>query len=285
MSTTANMTGKTCLITGGTSGIGKATAEALARLGARVVLLARDERELERVAVEFRSAGYAADWVACDLASFESVRAAAAKITTDYPAIDVLINNAGVWLSERRVTVDGNEMTFQVNYLSHFLLTHLLVENATSPMRIVNVASTHRGVHLDFDDVMMETEYSTIASMGRTKLAMVLFTKTLARELAGTGITVNSLHPGVSKTNLTSGVSPLLRMINVFGGTPEKGARTSVYLASSPEVEGVTGQFFIKRRPAKTVGQANDPNAEQRLWDLSRQLCGLQDSAVSQVPT
>jgi NAD(P)-dependent dehydrogenase (short-subunit alcohol dehydrogenase family) len=281
----ADMTGKTCLITGGSSGIGRATAEALARQGATIVLLARDEPQLEHVAAQLRAAGAVVDWVACDLASFESVRAAAKKITTDHPVIDVLINNAGVWLSDRRVTVDGHEMTFQVNYLSHFLLTQLLVEKATSPMRIVNVASTHRGVHIDFDDLMMERGYSAIASMGRTKLAMVLFTKTLARELAGRGITVNSLHPGVTKTNLTSGVSPLLRLVNMFGGSPEKGARTSVYLASSPEVDGVTGQFFIKRRPAKTVGQANDPSAESRLWSLSRKLCGLEHTTPQVSPT
>ena len=279
MTATAGMTGRTCLITGGSSGIGRATAAALVERGANLVILGRDEARLQRAATALESSrpGATVDWVSCDLASLESVRAAATEIRARAPELHVLVNNAGVWLPERRTTVDGIEETFQVNYLSHFLLTHLLLDNlrAGAPARIVNVASTHRGAKLQLDDLMLERGYSTIASMSRTKLALILFTKSLARQLAGTRVTVNSLHPGLAKTGLTSGLPWFVRVTQRFASPPEKAAATSVYLASSPEVEGVSGQFFIKCRPAKTVGQANDPRVEQELWEVSRKLASL----------
>ena len=267
------------MITGGNAGIGKATAAALVRLGANVVLLGRDTGRVERAAAELRTLNPEArvEAVECDLASFASVRHAAEAITAGHPQVHVLINNAGIWLPERKETADGLEMTLQVNYLSHFLLTHLLLDvlKASAPARIVNVASTHRGVKLRLDDLMMEREYSRMGSMGRTKLAMVLFTKTLARELAGTGVTVNSLHPGLAKTDLTRDVGPFMQLLNRFAAPPQKAAQTAIYLASSPEVEGVTGQFFAKCRPARTVGEANDPDSERQLWEISRKLSGL----------
>jgi NAD(P)-dependent dehydrogenase (short-subunit alcohol dehydrogenase family) len=273
------MKGRTCVITGGNSGIGKATAAALVRRGADVVLLGRDKGRVETARTELQTLNPESrvESVECDLASFASVRQAAKAINDGHPQVHVLINNAGIWLPERQVTVDGFEMTLQVNYLSHFLLTHLLLDvlKASAPARIVNVASTHRGVKLRLDDLMLEREYSRMGSMGRTKLAMVLFTKTLARELAGTGVTVNSLHPGLAKTDLTRDVGLFMRILNRFAAAPEKAAETSVFLASSPEVEGVTGQFFVKCRPARTVGEANDPHSERQLWDVSRELCGL----------
>ncbi len=275
----APMTGRTCVITGATAGIGKATAAALAAKGANVVMLGRSEGRLRSAASDLGPpvAGATVESVVCDLESFDSVRQAAATIAAGHPALHVLVNNAGVWLAERRETVDGLEATLQVNYLSHFLLTHLLLDNlkAGAPSRIVNVASAHRGVKLELEDLMMERKYSTMGSMGRTKLAMILFTKTLARELAGTGVTVNSLHPGVTKTDLSKGASWVVQLTQRFAPPPEKGAQTSVYLASSPEVEGVTGQYFVKCRPARTVGQANDVELEAKLWERSRQLCGL----------
>lgn len=259
--------------------MGKATASALVRGGANVVLLGRDKGRVEAAAAELRTLNPEArvESVECDLASFASVRQAAEAITAGHPHIHVLVNNAGVWLPERQETVDGFETTLQVNYLSHFLLTHLLLDvlTANAPARIVNVASTHRGVKLRLDDLMLEREYPRMGSMGRTKLAMVLFTKTLARELAGTGVTVNSLHPGLAKTGLTRDVGLFMRILNRFAATPEKAAATAIYLASSPEVEGVTGQFFVKCRPARTVGEANDPDSERQLWEISRKLCGL----------
>ncbi len=272
------MKGRTCVITGGSAGIGKATARALIGKGADVVILARDAERLRAASSELQPvSGGSVETVVCDLGSFDSVRRAAETIAAAHPQLHVLVNNAGVWLPERRETVDGLEASFQINYLSHVLLTELLLDNlrAGAPSRIVNVASTHRGVKLDFDDLMMERQYSTMGSMARTKLAMVLYTKTLARELAGTGVTVNSLHPGVTRTELSSGMSFLLRLTQRFAGPPEKGAETSVYLASSPDVDGVSGQFFVKCRPAHTTGQANDPAVERQLWETSRKLCGL----------
>ena len=273
------MKGRICVITGGSSGIGKATAAALLGEGADVVILAREGPRLQAAVAELGAAarGGTVESVACDLGSLESVRQAADTLAARHPQLHVLVNNAGVWLPERRQTVDGFEASFQINYLSHFLLTHLLLDNlrAGAPSRIVNVASTHRGVKLDFDDLMMERKYSPMGSMARTKLAMVLFTKTLARELSGTGVTVNSLHPGVTKTDLSSDMPLFLRATQWFARPPEKGAETSVYLASSPEVEGVSGQFFAKCKPAGTTGQANDTAVEERLWVTSRKLCGL----------
>lgn len=279
VATTTDMTGRTCVVTGGSAGIGKATAAALAGMGANVVILARQGRRLEAAVSEIRSraVGGTVESVNGDLESFESVRDAADTIGAGHPQLHVLVNNAGIWLPERRETGDGVEASLQVNYLSHFLLTQLLLDNlrAGAPSRIVNVASTHRGVKLDFDDLMMEGKYSPVGSMARTKLAMVLFTKALAKELSGTGITVNSLHPGVTKTELSSAMPWFLRVTQRFAAPPEKGAATSVFLASSPEVEGVSGQFFIKCRPARTTGQANDPAVERQLWETSRKLCGL----------
>lgn len=274
------MKGKVCLITGGNSGIGYATAVGLAKKRATVVILARNkergEEAVEKIKQESNNQNI--HLLVADLSSQQSVREAAEKFKKTYKKLHVLINNAGVFNSERKETIDGIENTFATNYLSHFLLTHLLLDilKKNAPARIVNVASQHQGIHIDFDDLMLKKKYSFLSAVGQTKMAMILFTKALSKKLKGTGVTVNSLHPGLVKSHLLDDMNPFMRMfVHLFSVTPEKGAQTSIYLASSPEVEGVTGGYFSNSKPAKTIGQANDEEAEKKLWDISMKMANL----------
>lgn len=282
-----DLTGRTVLITGGNSGIGKATATALARRGASVVITARDttrgreavediEREAGNGSVEVRD---------LDLARLSTVRSFAAGFLADDPRLDVLILNAGLTSAKRQVTEDGFELVFQVNHLGHFLLTRLLLDRlvASAPARVVVVgSSSHRqaGV-LDFDDLQSERNFVGLRAYARSKLANILFARELARRLDGTGVTVNSLHPGTVRTGwggdgeagLLLGVG--LRLANWVFLSPEQGARTSVYLAASPEVEGETGGYYVKRRLRQPAPAARDDEAARRLWDVSEELLGL----------
>jgi NAD(P)-dependent dehydrogenase (short-subunit alcohol dehydrogenase family) len=279
--------GKTVVITGGNSGIGLETAVALARAGANVVITARDaERGKQAVAdIKGRSGSDTVDLVVFDLGSLASTRAGAAELLDRCPRIDVLVNNAGVVLTERRETVDGFESTFAINHLGPFLLTELLLDRikASAPARIVNVASTaHRGARtgLDFDDLQATKGYRGMRVYGASKLANIMFTKELARRLAGTGVTVNAVHPGTVRTGYgRDGDSGGLLKVGLAIGSrfflsPEKGADTSVYLASSPDVAGVTGEYFIKRKVKKPSAAALDADAARQLWDVSQQLVG-----------
>jgi NAD(P)-dependent dehydrogenase (short-subunit alcohol dehydrogenase family) len=284
------MEGKTVVITGANSGVGQATAVALARAGADTVITARSEDRGRRALADIRrdSASEQVDLVLFDLGDLASVRRGAAEILARCPRIDVLVNNAGLVQSERRETVDGYEATFGINHLGPFLLTRLLTERlvASAPARVVNVASTaHRGARkgLDFDDLQSTRHYRGMEAYSRSKLANMLFTVELAQQLAGTGVTANSLHPGTvasgfardddAKGFLAFGV----KVIKPFILTPEQGARTSVYLASSPEVAEVTGQYFVKCRPRVPSPAAQDPAAATLLWSVSEEL-------VDQVP-
>lgn len=276
------MEGKTCLITGGTDGIGKATAKGLAKLGATVVVLGRNSEKGEAAVLEIKtdSGSDKISFLACDLASQQSVREAADAFKATHGSLHVLINNAGVFLSKRTETVDGIESTFAINYLSHFLLTHLLLDllKQSAPSRIINVASTHSGIKINFDDLMLKNGYSVTKAVGPTKLGMVLFTKALAKRLEGTGVTVNSLHPGLVKSGLLDDVNPLMRIaLHLMSTTPEKGARTSIYLASSPDVQNVSGKFFSHSKMKETVGQANSLEAEEKLWNKSLELTKLKE--------
>ena len=279
------MDGRTVVITGGNSGIGKAAAEALAGAGARVVITARSEARGEEAVTEIAAAigSDAVELVVFDLADLASVRAGAAEILERFPRIDVLVNNAGLILSDRRVTTDGYEATLQINHLGPFLLTELLTERliASAPARIVNVASTAHNFArkgMRFDDLMAERSYRQMEVYGRSKLANILFTTELARRLAGTGVTVNCLHPGSVASGyardgdthgfLTFGV----RLIRPFSLTPEQGARTVVYLASSPEVAEVSGAYFAKCKQKTPSANARDAEAAGRLWSVSEQL-------------
>ncbi|HUC35552.1 MAG TPA: SDR family oxidoreductase [Acidimicrobiales bacterium] len=281
----ADMTGKTVVITGANSGIGKETAVGLARSGARVVATARDAgRGAAAVAdIRDRSGSDGVELVVFDLGLLSSVREGAAQILAACDRIDVLVNNAGIVLSQRRVTPDGLEATFAVNHLGPFLLTQLLLDRIvqSAPARIVNVASTaHRGARhgLDFDDLQSTHGYGGMQVYSKSKLANIYFTTELARRLDGTGVTANCLHPGTVATgygrdgDATGLLGFGLKIGAPFLLTPEKGARTSIYLASSPQVAAVSGEYFAKCKPRTTSEAAQDDEAAKRLWQVSEEL-------------
>ena len=285
----SDMTGQTVVVTGGNSGIGFETAAALAAMGARVLVTARNaDRGRAAVAgIADRTPGAQVQLVVFDLADLSSVRRGAAEILEQAPRLDVLVNNAGLVLSERRVTVDGYEATFATNHLGPFLLTNLLLDRmrASAPARIVNVASTaHNSARkgMPFDDLQSEGRYRAMRVYGQSKLANILFTNELARRLEGTGVTANSLHPGTVRTGYGADgdargfLSFGLKVSGPFFLSPAKGARTSVYLASSPEVDGISGQYLVKCKPRTPRTWARDPDAAQRLWRVSEELVGLE---------
>lgn len=274
--------GKTALVTGATSGIGKATAFGLAREGARVVLLARDATRGEATAQEIRQAvpGAQTEVLLGDLSSQASVRSAAQTFLDRHQALHVLVNCAGVFLPERRETEDGVEATFATNHLGHFLLTNLLLDalKRGAPSRVVSVASRYGGTKIDFDDLMVKRrKFSIMTSVPPTKLAQVLFTQELAERLQGTGVTTYAVHPGlVARTQLLEGVGGVWKlMTNTFGGTPEKGADTVVWLATAPEAADQSGKLWAKRKPIATPGQGSDPAARKRLWEESAKLAKM----------
>jgi NAD(P)-dependent dehydrogenase (short-subunit alcohol dehydrogenase family) len=277
MTTTIHpMHGKVCLITGANSGLGQATALGLARLGATVVLVCRDQSrgEAAQTAIKAHSGNAAVDLLLADLASQASIRHLADEVQARYPQLHVVVHNAGVWPSQRSVTADGVETTFAVNYLAPFLLTTLLLDllKASAPARIVCVAASLVRA-LDFEDLQAEQHYSRFGTYAQSKLALVLSTLHLARRLQGTGVTVNCLHPGVVKTQLAREFPlPLRVMARLLFTSPAKGAQTSIYLASSPEVAELTGTYFIKQRPAPPPQLARDEASARRLWQISEEL-------------
>lgn len=277
------MKGKTVLITGATSGIGRETALGLAGMGAELVMLVRNESKGAAMVREIRERTGNAESVCinCDLASLGSVREAAQEFKSKFDRLDVLIDNAGLVIGKRRVTVDGYEQTFQVNHLSHFLLTKLLLDvlKSSAPSRIVVVASeAHEGAHLDLDDLMLEKGYSAFKAYGRSKLANLLFCFELARRLEGTGVTANCLHPGVVRTHFgrgLGGVSGLYPILYPFMKSARRGAITPIYLASAPEVAGITGKYFSGKRVRSSSKESRDREMARRLWEESEELTGL----------
>jgi NAD(P)-dependent dehydrogenase (short-subunit alcohol dehydrogenase family) len=281
------MQGKTVLITGGNTGIGKATATELARMGAAVTITSRDMAKGEAAVADIRraSGSDAVDVMRLDLASLAEVRRFAAEYLAGHPRLHVLINNAGLVLSDRSETVDGFETTFGVNHLGHFLLTHLLLDRLkeSAPARIVVLSSdAHRGVFgLDFDDLQARRKYRGLQVYCRSKLANALFTLELAERLRGTGVTVNAVHPGVVRSGfaLDGDTRGLYRFfVDVAGRfmlSPEQGARTSIYVATAPELEGVSGQYFANSKQRRPSRAALDRQAALRLWEVSEQLTGL----------
>ena len=268
---------KICLITGGCGGIGFETARVLSQAGAVTVLVCRDRARGEAARSALAGAGGGSvETLACDLASQAQIRALAAEFKSRYGALHVLVNNAAVVPARRTLTEDGIEMQFAVNHLAYFLLTGLLLDNlkASAPARIVNVSSgLHRRAHLDFGSLQAEKGYKGMAHYSRTKLLNILFTTELARRLEGTGVTANTLSPGFTATGLGRSFGPFSRFVmKRFAMTVDRGADTVAYLAASPEVEGVTGAYFNKRKSEPTSPESRDAASAARLWALSEAL-------------
>jgi NAD(P)-dependent dehydrogenase (short-subunit alcohol dehydrogenase family) len=272
-----------CVVTGATSGIGKETAVTLARAGATVAVVCRTRERGEQALAEIRrrSGRDAVSLFVADLSSRRAVRTVAAELRAALPRIDVLVNNAGLALRDRIPTEDGLETTFAVNHLAPFLLTRLLEPTlvASAPARVVTVSSeAHRWGTIRFDDLMGARRYDGWKAYAQSKLANVLFTYELARRLDGTGVTANCLHPGLVGTAFASrgptAIRILARLARPFLRSPAKGAATSVYLATSPEVATVTGRYFAGRRARRTSRESYDRAVAARLWETSEQLTG-----------
>jgi NAD(P)-dependent dehydrogenase (short-subunit alcohol dehydrogenase family) len=281
---TRPMAGKTVLVTGATSGIGRATAVGLAAMGAHLAIVGRDLRRTEDTADEIRAAGGGpVDEFVADLSAQSEVRRLADEVMSRHPRVDVLVNNVGGFWNTRHVTADGLERTFALNHLAPFLLTNLLLDRLkqSTPSRVVTVSSNAQAMgHLDFADLQGEKSYSGARAYNQSKLANVLFTYELAKRLRYSAVTANALHPGVVRTSFgaedPAGVQRLfLPLILPFMKTPTQGAATSIHLASAPELDHVTGRFFANRKPKRSVKHSYDEAAWSRLWQVSAELVGL----------
>ncbi len=278
------MKDKVVMVTGANSGIGKAASLALAKMGATVVMVARNKErgEVARSEIIRESKNNSVDLLLADLSSLESVRQLAAEFQKKYSTLQVLINNAGLFNQRRHVTTDGHENTFATNYLAPFLLTNLQLDllKASAPSRIINVSSVgHYNGHINFDDLNLEKEYGGWKAYGQSKLALVLFTHELAKKLQGTGVTVNSVHPGTVATNIwTRPLGPagfIMALPKLFMKSPERGAETIVYLASSPDAISLNGEYLEKLKVKKSSAESYDEEIAQRLWDVSAKLTNL----------
>jgi NAD(P)-dependent dehydrogenase (short-subunit alcohol dehydrogenase family) len=285
---------KTCLITGSTSGIGKEIAIGLASMKANVVLVGRDKARCEATKEEiYKNISFTANknrvsYLLADLSSQTSVKQLAKKFLDDYESLDVLINNAGVFVSNHMTTVDGIESTFAVNHLAPFLLTNLLFERmkASSPSRIITTSSVaYKGARINFDNLQFEGgHYNGLQAYRQSKLANILFTQELARRTKGSGVISNCFHPGGVRTNLVQS-SPwyyrlMWALISPFLVSPKQGADTAIYLASSHQVENISGKYFAKRKPIVLSGSANDPDTAARLWKISEELTHITENRI-----
>jgi retinol dehydrogenase-12 len=277
---------KICVITGGTDGIGKATAFGLATRGAKLLLHGRDPDKGARAVADLtaRSGNSSIQFLQADFASLADVRRLAAVIRERTPRIDVLINNAGGINGKRLESKDGYEMTFVVNHLAGFLLTHLLLDTLKTgtPARVVTVSSNaHRGAKMNFDDLQATRGFSPMSAYGMSKLANVLFTRSLAQRLQGTKVTATAVHPGFCRTSFGRDVEVpgliklVFKIASKFARTPAKGAETVIYLASSPAVEGASGGYYFDCKLAPVSPAAKDDNLAERLWKVSEQLTGI----------
>ena len=291
---TLTMAGKVVLITGGTGGIGKATAIGLATMGARAGITGRDLARAEQAAADIRatSGNPAVDAFAADMTSQAEVRRLAGDVLDAYPRLHVLVNNVGGFWAHRHPTADGLEHTFALNHLASFLLTNLLLDRlkASAPARVVNVSSGAQSMgQIEFDDLQGARNYSGQRAYNQSKLATIMFTNELARRLEGTGVTANSLHPGVVRTNFGAEdqapfFAVISRLILPLLKTPAQGAQTPIYLASSPDVDGVTGKFFANRKPKTANKIAYDPDMTAKLWNVSAALVGMTPVTLATKP-
>ncbi|HEX9158636.1 MAG TPA: SDR family oxidoreductase [Rhizomicrobium sp.] len=275
------MAGRTVVITGATSGIGEVAADRLTAKGDRIVFIARDRARAEETLRRLHAiSGGAHQAHHADLSRLSEMKRVGEEIAAAEPRIDVLINNAGAMFGTRQLTEDGLEMTFALNHMSYFVLTAMLLRKMAAGGRVVSTASdAHKGARLDFSDLQSARHYSGFAVYGRSKLCNILFTRELARRLQGTGITANCFHPGFVATrfgNRSGGILSMgIRAAKTFALTPEQGAETMVYLASSPDVANVSGGYFVKCKPTGPTREAQDDADARRLWDMSAKLSGV----------
>ena len=278
------MADKICLVTGGNSGIGKSVALGLAKMGATVVVVSRNKEKGETAVTDTveKSGNNNVELIQADMSSQNSIHQLVNEFRARHEKLHLLINNAGVYLTKRSETEDGLESTFAVNHLGPFLLTSLLVDilKASAPSRIVNVTSdAHKGARVNFDDLQGERKFSGWQAYGQSKLAMILYTRGLAKKLEGTGVTVNSAHPGVVRTNFAKNNGGLVmlgfRFLGMFFISPESAAKRILYVATSPDLEGVTGKYFTKMHEVKSSQESYDDDSARRLWQISEQLTHL----------
>lgn len=287
----SNLSGKVCIVTGATSGLGEAAAHQLAEMNATVILVSRDPKKCARVASEIKEQTHNpnVDFLAGDLSSQKEVRRIAEEFKGRYNRLDILVNNAGAIFFYRSKSADGIEMTFALNHLGHFLLTNLLLELlvTSAPARIINVTSAkHQNAQMNFEDLEFRKRYNGQAAYDQSKLANLLFTYELARRLEGRGVTVNAVHPGFVETNLgknNAGIfKPLVSLFRIGGITPQEGARSIIYLASSSEVAAVTGSYFFKEKASPSLAAYYEESAGL-LWEVSAARTGLKEPLVEEV--
>lgn len=276
MTILAQMSGKVCLVTGANAGIGFETAKALAKMGAHVVMVCRNETKarVAQQAIQSDSGNPDVDVLIADLSSLDAIRELARAVKKNYQRLDVLINNAGVMLAKRQLSADGYEMQYAVHHLGPFLLTHLLLDlmKASAPSRIVNVSSKLHGMaNIEFDNLQAERKFGLLKAYSMSKLAHLMFSYSLAERLKGSNVTVNALHPGVIGSNL--GSTP--GFVKIFMKSPQRGAETSVFLASSPTLERVSGKYFINCKPVRSSKASYDREVAENLWQLTAEQAGL----------
>ena len=285
----SNLTGKVCIVTGATSGLGEATALQLAEMNAKVVLVSRDQKKCTRVANEIKEQTHnpSIDFLAADLTSQKEIRRVAEEFKSRYNRLDILVNNAGAIFFYRTKSADGIEMTFALNHLAYFLLTNLLLDLliASAPARIINITSAKaQNAVLNFEDLEFRKSYNGQKAYDQSKLANLLFTYELARRLEGRGVTVNAIHPGFVETNLGKNnvgiFKPLVSLFHIGGATPQEGARPIAYLASSSEVDGVTGSYFFKEKVSPSLASYYEESA-RLLWEISEVKVGLKQPLAS----
>ena len=276
--------GKVCLVTGATSGIGKETARVLAHHGGTLILVGRDPDKTVTTVEEFKHQVDTPniEYLLADLSSQDEIRRLAEAFKSRHNRLDVLVNNAGAYYLRRHESVDGIEMTFALNHLGYFLLTNLLLDViiASAPARIINVSSgSHLRATLNFDELQERRGFGGMNAYGQSKLANVLFTYELARRLDGTGVTVNALHPGFVATNMGSNIGWIVRalrpLMNLWALSVEEGAETVIHLATSPEVEGITGKYFFRCKPVPSSAYSYDEAVAEQLWRMSEEMTGL----------